>query len=305
MRSECAALFREVQSEICSALERLDGQGQFCADKWSRAESETLYGGGGLTCVISNGKIIEKGAVNFSEVEGRLPADMTAKLLGIEGEAPFYATGVSLIIHPHSPLVPTTHANFRYLEAENSSWFGGGADLTPYYLFEEDAIHFHRVLKESCDRHDPEFYSRFKKWCDEYFFLPHRGEARGVGGVFYDYLGKGEAERMSTLFKFQHDIAHSFNECYGPIVERRKEAEWSAEQKEFQLIRRGRYVEFNLLYDRGTQFGLKTGGRTESILVSLPAEVRWRYNYNPSPGSEEERLIEALKVPREWISDEA
>jgi len=300
MRSKAAALARDVQKEICQALEALDGKERFQSDSWERTDSGGGYGGGGLSRVLSGGAVFEKAGVNFSEVEGMLPIEMSKKLIGKAEEAPFFATGVSLVIHPLSPIIPTTHANFRYLEVGEKSWFGGGMDLTPYYLFDEDALHYHQTIKSVCERHDETYYPRFKKWCDEYFYLPHRGEARGVGGIFYDYLGKEAGEDPEQLFPFHQDIAHAFVDCYAPIVERRKAAEWTDEQKKFQLLRRGRYVEFNLLFDRGTQFGLHTGGRTESILMSLPPVVHWDYGYQPAAGSEEARLVEVLSNPREW-----
>ena len=225
---------------------------------------------------------------------------MTKKLLGTDGEAKFYATGTSLVLHPYSPMIPTVHANFRYLEVGNKKWFGGGSDLTPYYLFEEDARHFHKTAKNVCDKHDNCFYSQFKKECDQYFYLPHRKEARGVGGIFYDYLGKEEPEKLENFFSFAKDYSESFLDSYLPIVERRKDEPWTETQKEFQLLRRGRYVEFNLIYDRGTLFGLRTNGRTESILMSLPPTVNWTYNYQPTAGSKEAQLLEVLKNPRDW-----
>lgn len=259
-------------------------------DSWNRPG-----GGGGTTCVLQDSKLFEKAGVNVSEVFGELDENMATDLPG-KGKK-FFATGVSLVIHPRSPMIPTVHANFRYVEKGDQSWFGGGSDLTPWYLFESDAIHFHSVWKEVCDRHDPTFYPRFKKWCDEYFFLPHRGESRGIGGIFFDYL-EGDMDR---LFKFWSDAAQSFLQSYVPIVERRFDEPYGDGEREFQLLRRSRYVEFNLIYDRGTIFGLRTKGRTESILMSLPPVVHFPYDYRPEPGSSEAKIIEVLTKPRDWL----
>lgn len=301
MKDQAVKFFRRLQEEICSKLEEVDGKARFEIDDWERRDEGGGHGGGGRTRVIRQGGVFEQGGVNFSEVHGILPAPMTKKLTGKDGVAGFFATGVSLVLHPHSPMIPTTHANFRYLEVDDLAWFGGGSDLTPYYLFQEDAEHFHRIQKEACDAHDAEFYPKFKKQCDEYFYLPHRGETRGVGGTFYDYIGKHEPEQLPEYFKFVETIGASFLPSYVPIVERRKDTPFTDEQKHFQLLRRGRYVEFNLIYDRGTLFGLQTNGRTESILMSLPPEVRWSYNYEPKEGSKEAELIEILKNPRDWL----
>jgi coproporphyrinogen III oxidase len=277
----------DLQDRITSALERADG-GKFREDLWERPG-----GGGGKTRILS-GSLLERAGVNFSEVHGEMSAELRSVLPG-EGQT-FYATGVSLVLHPRSPMVPTVHANFRFVSRGERSWFGGGSDLTPYYLFEEDARHFHAVWKRVCDRHDPAHYPRFKRWCDEYFFLPHRGEARGIGGIFFDYL---EAD-LERTFAFWKDAGDAFLEAYLPIVDRRRDAVWGPQEREHQLVRRGRYVEFNLLYDRGTSFGLRTGGRVESILMSLPPEVRWAYNVQPEPGSREAALEEVLRRPRDW-----
>lgn len=303
MRERAQLLFRDIQSHICSSLEALDGKATFQSDAWTRTDIHGGDGGGGLTRILANGAVFEKAGVSFSSVQGTMPASFAAKLGAGEVELPFFATGTSLVIHPHSPMVPTTHANFRYIELGEKSWFGGGSDLTPYYLFEEDARHFHQVLKHSCDRHDPAHYPRFKKWCDEYFYLPHRKEARGIGGIFYDYLGRDSDDRadLEKLFAFSKEIGFAFTEQYLPIVQRRKELQYSELQRQFQLQRRGRYVEFNLLYDRGTHFGLQTGGRTESILMSLPALVRWDYCPIINEGSPEATLMAALQEPREWV----
>ncbi|WP_428268141.1 oxygen-dependent coproporphyrinogen oxidase [Haliangium sp.] len=292
-----AAFFQELQTEICDALATEDGKAGFSSDQWTRDG-----GGGGLSRVIRDGAVFEKGGVNWSRVEGELPEQFAAQIPG-EGRA-FRATGVSLVLHPCSPMIPTTHANFRYLEKGEKSWFGGGADLTPYYLFREDAVHFHQVLAEVCDQHAPiGDYPRFKKWCDEYFFLPHRGETRGVGGLFFDYLeGSGDdAEaQLERTFEFVRAAGRSFIPAYLPIVQRRRDESYGDRERQWQLVRRGRYVEFNLIYDRGTVFGLKTNGRTESILMSLPPLVRWEYDLQPEPGSREAELVAALE-PTDWL----
>ncbi len=302
-REKSAELFQRVQNQICQALETLDGKARFLTDEWQRPDVGGGYGGGGKTRVLSGGDVFEKAGVNFSEVQGTLPSDMSSKLVGLNSEAPFYATGISLVLHPDSPMIPTTHANFRYLEVADKKWFGGGSDLTPYYLFEEDAIHFHSVLKRICDTYDPSYYSAFKKQCDEYFYLPHRNETRGVGGLFFDYIGKEDSSQLDEAFLLVQELSEGFLESYLPICERRIEESWGEPEKAFQLLRRGRYVEFNLLYDRGTQFGLRTGGRTESILMSLPPNVQWEYDFRPEPGSREAKLIEVLLEPRAWLTD--
>jgi len=278
-----------LQDEICAALERLDGVGRFKEDAWTREG-----GGGGKTRILERGAVLEKAGVNTSAVHGELSEAFARRLQG-EGRR-FFATGLSLVLHPESPMVPTVHANFRLITQGAKSWFGGGTDLTPYYLFDEDAIHFHRTLKAACDRHDASYYRRFKRTCDDYFRLRHRGETRGVGGLFFEDMG-GDLERE---FEFVQDCARSFLPAYLPIVERRRALPFTPEQKTWQEMRRGRYVEFNLLYDRGTVFGLETSGRPESILMSLPPTARWVYDYRPAPGSEEARLLAVLQTPRDW-----
>jgi coproporphyrinogen III oxidase len=287
-----AAYFRELQLRISAGLEALDGKARFLEDAWQRDG-----GGGGLTRVMSGGAVFEKAGVNFSDVTGELPEDF-AKTLPGSGRR-FRATGVSLVLHPESPMIPTVHANFRFLEKEGACWFGGGADLTPYYPYREDVEHFHRTLKAACDRHDPTAYPRFKKHCDEYFFLPHRGETRGVGGIFFDYQ-RGDQGGIEKTFDFVRDAGDSFLPAYVPIAERRRSEPWGEREREFQLWRRGRYVEFNLIFDRGTIFGLKTNGRIESILMSLPPLVRWIYDFRPDPGSREAQLFEYLR-PTDWL----
>ncbi|HEV2664068.1 MAG TPA: oxygen-dependent coproporphyrinogen oxidase, partial [Blastocatellia bacterium] len=271
MRSQTREFFSYLQDKICRAIEELDGGGRFREDNWLREG-----GGGGRTRVMEEGAVFEKAGVNFSAVEGVLPEEFAKKIELGEGRE-FFATGVSLVLHPRNPYAPTVHANFRYLEKGDARWFGGGSDLTPYYPFPEDARHFHRALKEACDRHDPDYYPRFKKWCDEYFFIKHRNETRGVGGIFFDYL-QGDIGR---LFAFVKDAGEAFLPAYLPIAQLRRHHNYGEREREFQLIRRGRYVEFNLVYDRGTIFGLETRGRTESILMSLPPLARWVYDYKP------------------------
>ncbi len=291
----------DLQNRICARLEELDGVGKFQADRWERPG-----GGGGQSRVISQGQVFEKGGVNISEVHGDLPPEMQ-KRLGVS-QAQFFACGLSLVLHPLSPMLPTVHANFRFFEMYDSEgnrsdcWFGGGADLTPYYLWPEDAVHFHRTLKETADRFHPDFYPRFKAECDQYFYNAHRQEARGIGGVFYDYLRPGKDNQSEEDWRnFNMAMGNSFLPAYLPIVERRKDEAYEERHKVWQEIRRGRYVEFNLIHDRGTLFGLRTKGRTESILMSLPPTVRWEYQHEPTPGSPESELLTWLK-PRDWAS---
>lgn len=290
-----AAYFQELQDHLCRGLAELDGGAVFQEDNWEREG-----GGGGRSRVLTNGHVFEKAGVNFSNVAGELSPEFAQQIPG-DGQT-FTAAGISLVLHPRSPMVPTVHANFRYLTKGSKWWFGGGADLTPYYLFPEDAAHFHHVWKGVCDRHQPiATYSLLKRWCDEYFFLKHRGEARGIGGIFFDYL-EGD---WRAIYAFVRDCGDSFMSAYGPIVQRRRNEGYSERQRAFQEYRRGRYVEFNLLYDRGTVFGLKTGGRVESILMSLPPVARWEYNYRPEPGSPEAELYDCLIKPREWVTTSA
>ncbi len=293
-------LFTELQDQVCEALEGLDGKATFREDRWDHrpADDESDAGGGGVTRVLTGGKVFEKAGVNLADVRGKL-SERLAKRLNVEPQ-PFGATGISLVIHPLSPMVPTVHMNLRHIRLlgpERTAWFGGGADLTPYYLFEEDAQHFHTTWRKVCERHDPKYYPRFKKWCDEYFRIQHRDEARGIGGIFFDYL----TDDLERVFRFVEDVGRNFVEAYTPIVERRVKQKWWDRERDWQLIRRGRYVEFNLVYDRGTLFGLETHGRTESILMSLPPLVRWSYDHQPEAGSREEALLQALRKPREWI----
>ena len=281
-----------LQDQICAALAATDGGARFREDLWERPA-----GGGGRTRVISDGALFEKGGVNFSRVSGgQLPPSATAHRPELAGQ-PFTALGVSLVLHPRNPYVPIVHMNYRFFSAGSVWWFGGGADLTPIYGFEEDARHFHGTLKAACDRHDPLFYPRFKAWCDEYFFIKHRGEMRGVGGIIFDDLsGDGE-----ILQAFWEAVAESFLPAYLPIVERRRDLPYGERERHFQGLRRGRYVEFNLVYDRGTLFGLQSGGRTESILMSLPPLAEWRYDWQGEPGSPEAELHERFLTPRDWV----
>ncbi len=290
-----------LQSRIVAELEQLDGKATFRRDPWDRPG-----GGGGLSCVLSNGEVFEQAGVGFSHVFGdRMPPSATKNRPELAGSG-FQAVGVSLVIHPRNPYVPTTHANYRYFTASSDEasawWFGGGFDLTPYYPFEEDVIHWHQVARDACSPFGDDLYPRFKKWCDEYFFLKHRNETRGVGGLFFDDFNELGFDRS---FEFLQSAGDSFLEAYRPIVRKRKDHPYGERQREFQLYRRGRYVEFNLIYDRGTIFGLQSGGRTESILMSLPPRVRWEYNWQPEAGSAEAKLYSDFLRPRDWLSGES
>jgi coproporphyrinogen III oxidase len=287
----------DLQQRICARLEAADGGARFVEDAWQRAE-----GGGGRSRVLKDGAVFEQAGVNFSRVHGeRLPPSASAHRPGIAGRA-WSALGVSLVVHPRNPYVPTTHMNVRYFEAradgaETVWWVGGGFDLTPYYPFDEDIVHWHRVARDLCAPFGTDVYAKYKRWCDEYFYLKHRGETRGVGGLFFDDLDTGGFDRS---FAFLQAVGNGFVDAYVPIVERRKATPSGEREREFQLYRRGRYVEFNLVYDRGTLFGLQSGGRTESILMSLPPRVRFEYGYAPAAGSAEARLADYLK-PRDWL----
>lgn len=300
-RAKASSLFQEVQSSLCAAVEGVDGKGVFSTEPWTRTHEEGGYGGGGITRILRNGEVFEQAGVNFSEVHGVLSAEMSERLTGTREALSFFAVGISVVIHPHSPMIPTTHANYRYLEVGEKAWFGGGADLTPYYLFPEDAVHFHSVLKEGCDEVDPSYYPRFKEECDRYFYIPHRKEGRGIGGIFYDYIGREDASELQRGFALAASLAPRYAQCYLPIVERRRRDTWGEREKQFQLVRRGRYIEFNLLYDRGTLFGLKTGGRIESIFMSFPPLAAWEYDLHVEPGSREEELLDVLRNPRQWV----
>ncbi len=291
---------QNLQNTITAELERVDGTAQFKEDLWERPE-----GGGGRSRIIENGGVFEKGGVNISAVHGALPQSMQT-YFGVQ-DADFFACGLSLVLHPKNPMVPTVHANWRYFEMYDTKgqlvdqWFGGGQDLTPYYLFEEDALHFHTICKRACDRHNSDFYTVYKKKCDDYFWNAHRNEARGVGGLFFDYCKATESMSMQHWYNFVTEVGNSFLEAYIPIVTKRKSTAYTDKQRDWQEIRRGRYVEFNLVHDKGTLFGLKTNGRIESILMSLPPQVQWVYDHTPDPGSKEERLLRVLQHPKEWI----
>jgi coproporphyrinogen III oxidase len=290
---------RDLQNRICAELERIDGKARFRHDRWQRAE-----GGGGETRVLRGGGVFEQAGVNFSHVMGqKLPPSATAQRPEL-ANARWIATGVSLVIHPLNPYVPTTHANVRFFAANTASssawWFGGGFDLTPYYPFEEDVLHWHRTAAAACEPFGNEVYPAHKDWCDKYFFLKHRNETRGVGGLFFDDLSEWGFERC---FAYQRSVGDHFLPAYVPIVERRKDMPYGERERQFQLYRRGRYVEFNLVYDRGTSFGLQSGGRTESILMSLPPLVRWEYDWHPQPASPEERLYKDFLRPRDWLKE--
>ncbi|NEP83011.1 MAG: oxygen-dependent coproporphyrinogen oxidase [Okeania sp. SIO3C4] len=311
---------QDIQDEICQGLEELDGIGKFKEDSWERPG-----GGGGRSRIIRDGGVFEQGGVNFSEVWGdRLPPSILAQRPEAEGHG-FYATGTSMVLHPKNPYVPTVHLNYRYFEAGPVWWFGGGIDLTPYYPYAEDAAHFHQTIKAACDKSHKEYYPVFKRWCDEYFYLKHRQEMRGVGGIFFDYqdgqgelykgpdsqgpaatysqqVGIPESRNWESLFTFVQNCGKSFLPAYKTIVERRQPMEYSDRERNFQLYRRGRYVEFNLVYDRGTIFGLQTNGRTESILMSLPPLVRWEYGYSPEPNTPEAKLYEVFLKPHDWAN---
>lgn len=319
-RTRARNLLIGLQDSICAGLERLDGTGRFEEESWQRPE-----GGGGRSRVMKQGSVFEQGGVNFSEVEGtELPPSILSQRPEAKGH-PWFATGTSMVLHPNNPYIPTVHLNYRYFEAGPVWWFGGGADLTPYYPFLDDARHFHRTLKAACDSVDPAYYPVFKPWCDEYFFLRHRGETRGVGGIFYDYQGPGGVlykgqnpegaaaavsqrlgplqQNWEQLFQLAGACGQAFLPSYVPIAEKRRSIPFGPRERDFQLYRRGRYVEFNLVFDRGTIFGLQTNGRTESILMSLPPLVRWDYGYTPEPGSREALLTSLFTRPQNWLED--
>ena len=301
MKERFYQYIQDLQDRITHQIETIDSEAQFNEDLWERAE-----GGGGRTRVIENGKVIEKGGVNISAVHGPLPKSMQDYFN--VGEVDFFACGLSLVLHPKNPMAPTVHANWRYFEMYDKQgkcidqWFGGGQDLTPYYLFDEDAKHFHQVCKTACDKHNAEFYPKYKSRCDEYFYNANRNEARGIGGLFFDYCKANEVIQMQDWYNFVTEIGDSFLDAYVPIVERRKDLDYTEAQRNWQEIRRGRYVEFNLVHDKGTLFGLKTNGRIESILMSLPPHVQWVYDHHPEAGSEEEKIIKVLQNPIDWVS---
>ncbi|XP_069801666.1 oxygen-dependent coproporphyrinogen-III oxidase, mitochondrial [Dendropsophus ebraccatus] len=306
MKSRMELMIMETQAEVCRALEQADGGARFHVDRWQREE-----GGGGVSCVLQDGKVFEKAGVNVSVVHGYLSAEAIQQMKSRgkemkmkDGKLPFCAMGVSSVIHPKNPHVPTIHFNYRYFEIEEADgdkqwWFGGGTDLTPTYLNQDDVVHFHQTLKEACDPHNPGLYPKFKKWCDDYFFIKHRGERRGVGGIFFDDL---DSPSRDEVFKFVTSCAKAVVPCYIPIVNRHKNDSFSPEEKLWQQLRRGRYVEFNLVYDRGTKFGLATpGSRIESILMSLPLTARWEYMHVPPPESREAEILKVLQDPKDWV----
>lgn len=295
-KEEIAASYRQIQDEITQALEQLDGKSKFEQELWEREG-----GGGGRTRIIQNGDILEKGGVNFSEVYGKLPTPIK-KAFGVE-EDDFFATGVSIVIHPNNPWVPIIHMNIRYFELNDQvKWFGGGIDLTPHYIIEDDARYFHEGLKNVCDKHHSDFYAKFKPWADNYFYIKHREETRGVGGIFYDKITpENTGVSYEKLFDFSCDLGRLFPQLYTELVNRNRNKSYTEREKDWQLLRRGRYVEFNLVYDAGTKFGLETNGRIESILMSLPAQANWFYNFTPEIGSQEEKTLSLLKKDIDWL----
>lgn len=295
-KEQVMAAFQAAQEQICQALEQADGVARFSREPWTHQG-----GGGGITRVIESGHVFEKGGVNFSAVEGELPTFLKSKVS--EKATRFFASGVSIVIHPFNPWVPIIHMNVRYFQTDaGDEWFGGGIDLTPIYVQPLEAGEFHRKLQATCNAVSPDFYSKFKTWADEYFFLEHRNETRGVGGVFYDYLKPDDQHSAQQLLQFAISLCNTFTEVYVPLVEKHKNAMFSELNKEWQYIRRGRYVEFNLVYDRGTRFGLETKGRIESILMSLPTYAAWKYNYRPEEGSPEAETLAQLKKGIDWIA---
>lgn len=300
MKEQFFNYIQTLQNTITAKLEAVDGKAKFKEDLWEREE-----GGGGRSRVIENGDVFEKGGVNISKVHGPLNPAMQ-KYFNV-GDVNFFACGLSLVLHPKNPFAPTVHANWRYFEMYEKdgtlvdSWFGGGQDLTPYYLFEEDAVHFHSICKSVCDAHDPSFYALYKKQCDDYFYNAHRDEARGLGGLFFDHCKATPERSMTDWYNFVTQVGDSFLDAYVPIVEKRKDIPFTPEQRDWQEIRRGRYIEFNLIHDKGTLFGLKTNGRIESIFMSFPPHVQWRYNYEPEKGTKEDKLLHVLKHPKDWV----
>ncbi len=298
-KEEITNWFRSLQDSICSQLQKADGQGTFHEDKWDREG-----GGGGRTRVMTNGHIIEKGGVNFSAVEGEL-AENISKALGLD-RSTFYATGVSIVIHPQNPMVPIIHMNVRYFETTSKDgssnwWFGGGIDLTPHYVDENDAQYFHKQLKKVCDQHDSSYYQEFKKWADDYFYIKHRNETRGIGGIFFDRMNEKRGKSKEELFAFVQSVGESFAPIYTHFMVKNSLIMYGEKELNWQKLRRGRYVEFNLVWDKGTKFGLDTDGRTESILMSLPPQANWEYEYKPIPNSEEAKTLPFLRKGKDWI----
>lgn len=299
-KEEIARQYQEIQDEICAALTQLDGKAVFEEEQWEREG-----GGGGRTRVIQNGNILEKGGVNFSAVHGELP-DVVKRSFKVE-QNDFFATGISIVMHPNHPMVPIIHMNIRYFEMpateaghEPVRWFGGGIDLTPHYIFDDDARFFHQHLKDVCNKYNPGFYPRFKQWADDYFYIKHRHETRGIGGIFYDRLTATEELSWENIFEFSKTLGRSFIPVYTELVNRNRSKTYTAEQQNWQYLRRSRYAEFNLVYDAGTKFGLETNGRIESILMSLPPTAKWIYNYQPANNSEEARTLSLLKKGIDW-----
>mmetsp|Transcript_3935 Transcript_3935/g.7158 ORF Transcript_3935/g.7158 Transcript_3935/m.7158 type:complete len:379 (+) Transcript_3935:263-1399(+) len=304
MRVRFEKMVRKAQDYICSEIEKVDGKAKFQRDSWVRQG-----GGGGISAVLNQGAVFEKAGVNVSVVYGTMPFEALKAATGKgvprnhgykEGDViPFFACGISSVMHPWNPMAPTVHFNYRYFETEGGVWwFGGGTDITPSYVFDEDVKHFHGVYKKVCDKHDPAYFPKMKKWCDEYFFIAHRGERRGLGGIFFDDMNDKDPEE---IFKFATEAAMAFPDAYVPIMQKRKDMAYTPAQKEWQQLRRGRYTEFNLIYDRGTIFGLKTGGRIESILMSLPLTARWEYDHHPAEGSWEHKSLQYMINPIDWV----
>ncbi len=296
-REEIQEAFIQLQDSICQQLEAADGKGKFTPDPWQRPG-----GGGGVSRVLTGGNVLEKGGVNFSAVWGKAPEHVLKSLnLANEGHPDFFATGVSIVLHPHSPMVPIIHMNVRYFEMSTGQWwFGGGIDLTPHYVNEADAKYFHQELKKVCDKHHPTFYTEFKKWADDYFFIKHRNETRGIGGIFFDYLKGENGFTKESRFAFVHDVGRLFAPTYVTLMKKNQSLPFGENEKQWQYLRRGRYVEFNLVWDRGTKFGLDTDGRTESILMSLPPQANWTYNYQATANSREEKTLSLLRKGIEW-----
>lgn len=297
-KEQISEWFMSLQDSICNALEQEDGKGKFTEDNWVRNE-----GGGGRTRIVQNGNVIEKGGVLYSAVHGDVPDFLLNENLGVlTPKNTFYATGVSIVIHPENPMVPIIHMNIRYFEMSTGVWwFGGGIDLTPHYVVEDDAVFFHSTLKNSCDKHSPAYYLDFKKWADDYFFINHRNETRGVGGIFFDKLTQNQNVSKEQLFAFVQEIGNTFAPVYTQLMNRNKSKSYNESNKKWQLLRRGRYVEFNLIYDKGTKFGLESNGRVESILMSLPKTAGWEYDFTPEINSHEEKTLSFLKKEISWI----
>ena len=294
-KEDISTFFKDLQENICKAIETADGKVEFRTDIWERPE-----GGGGRSKTIAKGNIIEKGGVGYSAVWGDLHPKMLESM-NIQEKTGFYATGVSIVMHPNSPMMPIIHMNVRYFEMENGScWFGGGIDLTPHYVVETDARWFHQQLKNACDKHDTDYYSKFKPWADDYFFSPHRNETRGIGGIFFDYQKPNESKSKAEIFDFVKEVGESFAPIYTTLMSKNKDIPFGENEKNWQLIRRGRYVEFNLVHDRGTKFGLETNGRTESILMSMPPVANWEYDYQVAPNSKEAKTLDLLKKGIDW-----